>query len=226
MGFIAKTSGGSGDYKRIPAGVYVARAYSLVDLGTQTTNGQYGEKQQKKIRLSWEVFGEDEGGQPLTIEIDGKQMPLTVSKNYTMSLHEKASLRKELSAWRGRDFTEEEAQGFDISKLVGAYCMANIQHSEKDGKTYTNVVGLTPLPSALKNSKPAPVHANILFDLDAPDMDLFWSFPEWLQNVINLSPEWQARNGQQAPQAASQSAPQPAAQAANSVAEMTDNIPF
>jgi hypothetical protein len=88
------------------------------------------------------------------------------------------------------------------------------------------VVGLTPLPSALKNSKPAPVHANILFDLDAPDMDLFWSFPEWLQNVINLSPEWQARNGQQAPQAASQSAPQPAAQAANSVAEMTDNIPF
>jgi len=45
MGFIAKDSGG-GDFKRVPPGVYIGRCFSMIDLGTQTTNGQYGEKQQ------------------------------------------------------------------------------------------------------------------------------------------------------------------------------------
>ena len=122
--------------------------------------------------------------------VDGKEMPLTISKGYTMSLHEKSSLRKDLSAWRGKDFTDEEAKGFDISKLVGAYCMVNAAISETNGKTYTNVVGLTPLPGALKNVKPAAVHAPVMFDLDAPDMAVFATFHEKLQEAIKKSPEW------------------------------------
>ena len=191
MAFIAKDSGGSGNFKKVPPGAYIGRCYSLVDLGTQTTNGQYGEKQQHKIRISWELFGEDEQGLPLTIEINNKHMPLTISKSYTMSLHEKAGLRKDLAAWRGRDFTQEEAAGFDVSKLLGAYCMVNVTTSENNGKTYTNVAGLTPLPGALKNSKPAPVHEHVVFDLDAPDMRVFATFHEKLQEAIKSSPEWQ-----------------------------------
>jgi len=191
MGFIAKDSGG-GDVKKVPPGAYIGRCYSLIDLGTQLTSGQYGEKLQHKIRIGWELFGEDEAGQPLTVAVDGHDMPMTISKSYTVSLHEKAGLRKDLAAWRGKDFTDEEAKAFDVSKLIGAYCMVNCTHSETNGKTYTNVAGLTPLPGALKNAKPAPVHEPVVFDLDTPDMDVFNSFHEKLQDAIKRSPEWQA----------------------------------
>ena len=195
MGFIAKDSGDGGNFKRVPSGVYIGRCYSLIDLGTQHTSGQYGEKEQHKIRIGWELFGEDEDGNELTIEIDGKTMPMTISKNYTLSLHEKANLRKDLSAWRGKDFTDEEALAFDVSKLVGAYCMVNVTTSENNGKTYSNVAGLTPLPGALKNAKPAGVHDPVLFNLDEPDMAVFDSFHEKLQDYIRKSPEFAASRG-------------------------------
>jgi hypothetical protein len=189
MAFIATDSGG-GNFKHAPQGVFIGRCYSLIDLGTQLTNGQYGEKLQHKIRIAWELFGEDEQGAPLTVDVDGKEMPMTISKNYHVSLHKKAGLRRDLAAWRGRDFTEEEAKAFDVLKLLGAFCMINVTISETNGKTYSNVSGITPLPGALKNSKPAPVHKNVIFDLDTPDMQVFDTFYEKLQETIKKSPEW------------------------------------
>ncbi len=191
MAFVVKDNGG-GNFKRVPPGAYIGRCYALVDLGTQTSDGQYGVKSNAKMQLRWELFGEDENGQPLTIDIDGKTMPLTISKNYNRSLHEKANLRKDLAAWRGKDFSTEEAKAFDVAKLQGAYCMVNVTESETNGKTYSNVAGLTPLPGALKNAKPAPGHDLLTFDLDAPDMAVFNSFHDKLQDVIRLSPEWAA----------------------------------
>lgn len=195
MGFMAKDSGG-GNFKRVPAGVFIGRCYSLIDLGTQHSEGAYGAKDQHKIRIGWELFGEDESGEPLTVDVDGKQMPMTINKSYTVSLHEKASLRKDLAAWRGKDFTDEEAKSFDVSKLMGAYCMINVVTSETNGKTYSNIAGLTPLPGALKNAKPAAVHAHIVFDLDKPDMNIFNNFHEKLQEAIKRSPEYARSQGQ------------------------------
>lgn len=194
MGFVASDSGG-GNFKRVPAGVFIGRCYSLIDLGTQLSVGQYGEKLQHKIRVGWELFGEDEQGAPLTVDVDGKEMPMTISKSYTVSLHEKAGLRKDLAAWRGKDFTDEEAKAFDVSKLIGAYCMVNVTTSETNGKTYSNVAGLTPLPGALKNAKPAGVHEPLIFDLDKPDMKVFNGFHEKLQDAIKRSPEWAKATG-------------------------------
>ena len=189
MGFIAKDSGDS-NYKRVPSGAFIGRCYSLIDLGTQHTDGQFGAKDQHKIQIGWELFGEDDNGTPLTVEFNGKTMPMTIKKSYTVSLHEKSSMRRDLASWRGRDFSEEEAAAFDVAKLIGAYCMVNVTVSESGGKTYSNVAGLTRLPSVFKDSKPNPVHANVIFDLDAPDMELFASFHEKLQEAIKRAPEW------------------------------------
>lgn len=194
MGFTATDSGG-GNFKRVPQGVFIGRCYSLIDLGTQHTTGQYGDKFQHKIRIGWELFGDDDQGNPLTIDVEGVEMPLTISKSYTVSLHEKSGLRRDLAAWRGCDFTDKEAQAFDVSKLLGVYCMVNVTTSETNGKTYSNVAGLTPLPGALKNAKPAPVHENVIFDLDNPDMKVFAKFHEKLQEAIKKSPEWAQANG-------------------------------
>lgn len=191
MGLIAKDSGG-GDFKKVPMGTFVARCYSIVDLGTQTTTGQHGTKSQHKMSISWELFGEDDDGNPLTVEWEGKTMPMTIRKSYTVSLHEKASLRKDLASWRGKDFTEEEAQAFDVSKLMGAYCMIGVTHSESNGTTYANVSSIARLPSALKDAKPSPVHTNVVYDLDNPDTLVFDGFHDKLKEVIKKSPEWQA----------------------------------
>ena len=189
MGLIATDAGG-GNFKRVPPGVFIGRCYSVIDLGTQHTSGQYGDKFQHKLRIGWELFGEDDQGNPLTIDVDGKDMPMTISKSYTVSLHEKAGLRKDLAAWRGRDFTDDEAKGFDVAKLLGAYCMVNVTTTEANGKTYSNVAGLTPLPGALKNAKPEGVHDLVMFDLDKPDLSVFDKFHEKLQEAIKRSPEW------------------------------------
>lgn len=187
MGFVA--SAGGGDFKQVPPGSYVARCYSLIDLGTQVSE-KFGTAAHK-VKIGWELFGEDGDGQPLTITRDGKTMPMTVSADYTVSLNEKANLRRVLESWRGRAFTPEEAKGFDISKLIGTYCMVNVTSSEgSNGRTYSNVAGVSQLPSALKASKPAPAHANVLFSLDEPDMKLFSGFHEKLQERIKSTPEW------------------------------------
>ena len=185
---LTASDNGSGNFKRVPAGSHIARCFSVADMGTHTTNGQYGETTSRKIRLAWEIFGEDENNEPLVVDVDGVKMPMTINKTYTLSLGEKANLRKDLSAWRGRDFTIEELKAFDISSVIGVYCMLNVTISENNGKTYSNVSGISPLHKSM--SKPASVHKNQIFDLDNPDMTVFNSFFEGLQDYIKQTPEW------------------------------------
>jgi hypothetical protein len=188
MGFTA-TSGG-GNFKQVPAGNYVARCYQLIDLGHQLSE-KFGTSAHK-IRIGWEIFGEDDEGQPLTIVRDGVSMPMTVAAEYTVSLNEKANLRKVLAAWRGRDFSAEELKGFDISKLLGQYCLLNVTTStSSNGKTYSNVGSIAPLPKAMAASKPAGVHQLQRFDLDDPDMEVFEDLPNFLKEKIESSPEWE-----------------------------------
>ena len=189
MGFIAKDKG-NGDFKRIPPGSYIARCYLLVDMGEQLSDGKYGQSVQHKIRLGWEVFGEDDTGAPLTVDMNGSQRQMTIGKTYTLSLNEKAGLRKDLMSWRGRDFTAEELVGFDITNILNVYCMLNITTSEKDGKMYTNISAITPLPSALRNNKPDPDHEVVTFNLDEPDWNAFEDLPEWLSETIKKSPQY------------------------------------
>jgi hypothetical protein len=190
MGFVAKDSGG-GNFTPVPPGAYVARCYQVIDLGTQTTTFQGDTKVAHKLRLSWEIFGEDDAGLPLTVSFGGKTMPMTIAKSYTVSLHEKASLCKDLSAWRGREFTPEEKKAFDVSKLLGAYALINVTNGPAaNGKIYANVAGLSPLPKALAANKPAGIHELVRFDLDNPDMAVFEELPPFIQEQIRSAPEW------------------------------------
>jgi len=55
--------------------------------------------------FKFEVHGEDDQGNPL---VTSKGEPMSISKNYTASLSDMATLREDLKNWRGRDFTPEE----------------------------------------------------------------------------------------------------------------------
>ena len=217
MGFIAHNKGGE-DFAPVPAGVFIARCYELIDLGTQTEeSGQYAGNVNHKIRIGFEILDKDSEGKPLTITVDNVEKPMAISKTYTMSMSEKSNLRKDLAAWRGKQFSDDEADAFDVSKLLGAFCMLNITHKVSGkGKTYANISGISPIPSALKDMKPKPFNKDRMFDLDKPDMDMFNAFPDFIKEMIRKSPEWMKLNGGSAPPA---SAPK-------GFDDFEDDIPF
>jgi hypothetical protein len=99
----------------------------VVDQGIVTS--QFGEKH--KCRIVWELS-----------ESMDDQRPFLASKQYTVSLHEKSSLHKDLKSWRGKPFTPDELNGFDVEKIIGAPCQLVITHEEKDGITYGNVTAI------------------------------------------------------------------------------------
>ena len=107
----------------IPAGNYIARCYQMIEIGTVEEIIIGEKKTLRKVRIGWElpdelrVFNPEKGEQPCVI-----------SQEFTLSMNEKANLRKMLASWRGKDFTEDEARCFDISKLLGVPCMLNIIH--------------------------------------------------------------------------------------------------
>jgi hypothetical protein len=87
------------NYTPCPAGTYPARCILVADLGTQETDYQGETKHAHKVLLQFEICDDE------IRRDDGEAFIL--SKRYTASLHEKASLRKDLASWRGRDFTPE-----------------------------------------------------------------------------------------------------------------------
>lgn len=207
---IASDSGGS-DFKRVPPGVYPARCWSMIDLGTQRVEYQGEIKYQRKVQIGWELFGDDDAGNPLVAD-DG--LPMVISKRYTLSLSPKSRLRPDLEAWRGRPFTDEEAKGFDLHNLIGAPCLINVTHSERNGKTYSNVASLTPIPKALRETLPAGSEPRFYVITDGPNT-VFQSLHEKLQDTIKAAEEWQgmkARDPQQA--------------AGSGFDDLADDIPF
>ncbi len=139
MAIIAKATGGGGNFVPCPAGAYPAVCCDVVDLGELKVSYGGKEKTQHKIRICWQV---DEN-MP-----DGK--PFMVSKRYTLSLHEKATLTKDLESWRGKQFTETELGGFDVETVIGVPCYLNVVQTKKGEDIYANVTAVMRLPRGTK----------------------------------------------------------------------------
>lgn len=181
---IKASTGGSGDFELVPAGVYLARCYQMVDIGTQTILSQkYGKQSKRQVILYWELL-QDDDGKDFFME-DGKRV-FSTSQLYTLSMNKKARLRADLDSWRGVPFTEEEADGFDITKLLDKFCKLQIVHNKSGDKTYANV------SSIMSTKKTAPaVNPVVEFSVDEPDMKAFEGLPQWLQDKIKESAEWE-----------------------------------
>lgn len=183
MALIATNKGGS--FELAPAGTFVARCYRIVDLGTQYSD--FYKKSSHKIRIYWEL--------PTETMSDGKIF--SVSKQYTLSLHEKAQLRQMLEAWRGRKFTDEESAAFDLSRVVGQPCMLNVAHSKKNGQEYNEITSVMAMPKGMQC--PPQVNNAFLFDLSNFDQQSFESLSDNMKDKIRQSVEYKRMTGQAAP---------------------------
>lgn len=165
-----------------PAGTHLAVCYRVIDLGTQQIEWNQTIKHQRKVLISWELPDE-------RMEDDA---PFTVHQRYTLSSSERAKLRKDLEAWRGRKFREEDfgPGGFDIQDIIGCGCLLSLVHNEKGDRTYTNINSVSALAKGM--TVPDPINERVYFSLDDKplDGDVLESLSEGIQNAIKSSPEY------------------------------------
>jgi len=185
---INATTNGNTLRELIPTGNYIARCYKMIHIGTVEEIILGEKKVLNKVRIGWElptelrVFNEEKGEQPLVID-----------KEFTLSLYEKSALRGVLKSWRGKDFTEEEAKCFDITKLLGVQCMINIIHkpSKRDAsKIYEEIAGITAVPKGI--TVPAQINSTFCLDYDNFDQAKFNSLPDFIKQKMQTSMEYSA----------------------------------
>lgn len=127
-----------------PEGPQQAVCVDVVDLGLVDYEWKGKKKTDAMVRIIWH-----------SAEINPEtDQPYEISNRYTNSLGDKANLRKHLEAWRGKAFTEEERDGFDLETLIGVNAFMSIIQNVSKGKTYANIASIMKLP---KGMEPMPI---------------------------------------------------------------------
>jgi hypothetical protein len=175
------------DIAPLPAGLHRARCVAVIDLGTQPpTNPQY--KPSRKVHIEWELpdvtYEKHEEGRGVQV------VPRRISRPFGLTLGKKSTLRGTLESWRGKAFTNEELEGFDLAKLLGVPCYINIIHNSEDGETYANISSISPLPAIASKDMPPQFFGSVNYDIDQGQNETFKSLPDWLREKIGKCLEW------------------------------------
>lgn len=167
-----------------PSGTHPAVCYRVLDLGTQDTNFQGQQKKTHRIMLTWELMCEER-------MTDGR--PFSMSKSYTWSMHEKATLRKDLESWRGKAFADGDFHpetGFRIEKLIGVPCLLTVVHETRNDTLIANVKAVSKLPKQMQASHAENDHVFLWLSLGEFDRAVFERLSPRLQETIRKSPEY------------------------------------
>lgn len=181
---ITATNKGGSNYEPVAAGTYPARCYSMIHIGTIEENILGQTKKLNKVRITWElptelkVFKEEDG-----------ERPYSISKEFTLSMNEKATLRKFLESWRGKGFTEKESESFDVTALLGKPCLLSIIHkTAKNGNTYAEISSVSTLPKGM--TCPAQINPSFEFTYNPFSLEKFDSLPDFLKDKMKQSEEY------------------------------------
>jgi hypothetical protein len=176
MSIVAKGGEKSSSFPSVSVGVHKSRCIKVIDLGTQKNEFEGNITWKRQILVIWEV----------PEQTSETSEPLTISKFYTLSLHEKSNLGIDLTSWRGRPFSETEKKGFDISKLIGHTCLLNVIQGNKNNK----IGSIMPLPKGDKIAE--QYHTGVVFDLEKyqkGQKEVFNQLSEGIRNIILRSKE-------------------------------------
>lgn len=162
----------------VEPGVYIAICVGVLDLGEQ-----YSEKfknYRNEVQFVWELYGE-------TVEVDGEQKPRQLSRTFSVAASKKSNLRGFISGWNGVQYSDDQFADLDLFTQVGKACQLNVVLN--DTGEYANVDSAIPLPKGM----PAPVTdtAPILWNMDEWDDKAFEALPDWVQEKIKKSTQYQ-----------------------------------
>jgi hypothetical protein len=131
----------SKNFPLCPEGPQQLVCCDIVDLGL-VENKKFNKKQHK-VRLVFQSSDVD----------PENSKPFQVSEQFTLSLDEKANLRKFIESWLGKKLTDQQVEdGIDLDKLLGVNGQGNIIHNKSaaNGKNYANIGAIMPLAKGVE----------------------------------------------------------------------------
>lgn len=160
--------------------VYASYLVQLIDMGLQPQKPYQGKEKPpvQEIMLTYEL------SDCYMVDEDGKELedkPRWVSETlpfYGLFADKAKSTQRYLA------FDPQEQFGGDFSKAVGMPCNVTIVNNKVGDKVYSNignVAAISAKKAAAMEDLKNPVK---VFDLDAPDMEVFNALPEWLREKI------------------------------------------
>ena len=172
---------------QVEAGLHPAVAIGVYDIGHRM-DIRFG-----KVKHEYVFVFELPAAEPLVI--DGETLPRTLSTTLTASMGSKSNLRPLLEGWRGKAFTEEEANGYDITRILGAKAQVNVVHVERNGKTYANIKNVLPAPKGSTFAASTKPVAWSVTSLDSAAELEQLDIPPWVKKKIEDSDEYKALKG-------------------------------
>ena len=182
---------GNNETKReiVPSGTHIARCYSMIHIGTVEWEYAGETKYTNKIRITFELPHEIRN-------FGGEQKPMVISKEYTLSLHEKSNLRRDLEGWRGRSFSNQELSSFDITNVLGSSCNVSVIHkTSKSGNEFAQIGSIS---SMTKGSDcPKQINESFIFNYeDNFNQEWLEQQPKWIQDQIKGTDEYKSKMNQ------------------------------
>lgn len=163
----------------VESGSYLAVCVGVLAIGEQYVDrSAFGGKSGYERQLTF-VFE-----LPTEIGEDGKPKQLNKDVNATSALT--GSLYAILKAWNARDYNREQLEQADLSEQLGKPCQITVSVSESG---YSRISGITAIPKGI----PAPesITPIMLFNVEDWDDAVFNALPEWAQNKIKNSTQYQ-----------------------------------
>lgn len=80
--------------------------------------------------------------------------PIDIAREFTVSMGEKANLRKFLEQWRGKPYTTEQIEaGVPLDKLTGNHALLTISHrTSGKGRIYANITACVGIPKQMSGN--------------------------------------------------------------------------
>lgn len=171
MSRTATSKGGGGGF-RPEVGMHNVVCCQLVDFGTHDKEWQgniIGKV--NKVNFGFEFVD-------VNLESENGTYHPIWGAQFTNSLGKKANLRGLLEGWRGKPFTDEEAGGFDLSKLLGLSCILVIQPNSKGSP---KIQAIAKAPADFQGDRELREFwvEEGCFDQDTPE----W-MPDWMKEEI------------------------------------------
>lgn len=152
----------------------------VVDIGEQpiTFNGKTNYKEQLLVVVE---FPSEK------IEIDGEMKPRQLSRAMSRTTSDRGTFKQMISAWFAKNFTEDELIEFDTDEMLGRPCMVTVKLSENG--QYANIDNIVQYPDGI----PVPTTTTVpyTFDMDKWSDEAFAKLPEWIQEKIKKSTQYQ-----------------------------------
>ena len=182
-----KSNGGGFRQPPIDAGTYPARLVQVIDLGIQAREPYKGQAKPpvQMISLTYELLDEfcvNEDGEVL------EDKPRWVSEQMPLYNLE-ADKAKSTERYNGLD--PEQVHEGDFGALVGQPCMVTIAQNKKGDKVYCNVASVAPMRAKEAAKAPELVNKAAVFELEDPDLEVFNSFPQFMQDKIKANIEFE-----------------------------------